>query len=420
MFKKRIALLFLFGTNLLLGMISDVIQTLPREISNIITKNVQVGKQWWYCKPIYDMNANWLQSMSWSHDGTHLATASQDNKARIFDVKTKELLVCFDHTDWVQSVCWSNDGAFLATGSKDKRARIFDVKKQQLLMCFDHTSSVQSIDWSNDGTRLATASFDKKAQIFDIKNQILFACFHHDADLCSVRWNRDSTRLATASRDNKARIFDMKTKKLFACFDHNAWVYSIAWSSDNACLAVGCHDENIRIFNVETKQLLTCFNYNKGHSPVLVNLSNNWVYLAIHESMDKGVQVFDAKRKQRLAGFKHPTYVYNISWSNDDRCLATASYDKIRIFERYENPTLAQLSLKYALLNWLLIEKPDKRMIEESYTYDEAIEKILLDVTKKCGLNYYKECVKPWQTFPLKMQEAIARTMQHRIKEYGK
>ena len=321
--KNKIALLFLLSTKFALAMIVDCAERLPKEIQYIITQK-QIGKQWWYCKQTYDIER--VYSVSWNEDSTCLATGSVDNKARIFDIKTKQLIACFDHGNWVNSVSWNNNGTCLATGSDDKRARIFDVKTQQSVACFDHGNWLNSVSWNNDSTCLATGSRDKKVRIFDVETRKLVACFDHGDCVNSVNWNNDSTCLATGSDDKKARIFDIKTQQLVACFDHDDWVNAV-------------------------------------------------------------------------------------SWNNNGTCLATGSDNKARIFEWHKNATIAQLVLKYALLTWLLIEKPNKKITTR--------DQLLLDVAYKCGLTE-KYATDIWKTFPKPMQKALWRTMEYRIKKYGK
>lgn len=62
-----------------------------------------------------------------SPDGTHIATASEDHTARIWDAATGKLLVApFEHPGPVRSVAFSSDGRYLLTTSDDG-ARLWDV-----------------------------------------------------------------------------------------------------------------------------------------------------------------------------------------------------------------------------------------------------------------------------------------------------
>jgi WD40 repeat protein len=68
-----------------------------------------------------------VNSVSWSPDGSRIATASWDKTARVWDAKTgAETLTLKGHTGPVNSVSWSPDGLRIATASGDKTARVWD------------------------------------------------------------------------------------------------------------------------------------------------------------------------------------------------------------------------------------------------------------------------------------------------------
>ena len=67
-------------------------------------------------------------SLVFSPDGRTLATGSDDNTARLWEVATgKEITALRGHENWVKSVAFSPDGKLLATGSMDKTARLWEV-----------------------------------------------------------------------------------------------------------------------------------------------------------------------------------------------------------------------------------------------------------------------------------------------------
>ena len=139
--------------------------------------------------------------------------------------------------------------------------------------------------------------------------------------------------------------------------------------------------------------------------------NNNGTCLATG-SWDNKARIFDIKTQQLVACFEHGDLVRSVSWNNDGTCLSTGSYDnKARIFEWHKNATIAQLVLKYALLTWLLIEKPNKKITTR--------DQLLLDVAYKCRLTQ-KYATDIWKTFSKPMQKALWRTMEYRIKKYGK
>ena len=72
----------------------------------------------------------WVLSVTWSPDGTKLASSSDDRSIRIWNAETAESIATLQgHTDLVYSVAWSPDGTKLASGSDDESIRIWNVKR---------------------------------------------------------------------------------------------------------------------------------------------------------------------------------------------------------------------------------------------------------------------------------------------------
>ena len=69
-----------------------------------------------------------VRSVSWSPEGTKLASGSDDKTVRIWEVATgKELSQLRGHSAVVTSVCFSSDGKQLTSGSEDKTVRNWDL-----------------------------------------------------------------------------------------------------------------------------------------------------------------------------------------------------------------------------------------------------------------------------------------------------
>ena len=109
--------------------------------------------------------------MSFSPDGTRLASASANGIVKLWDVATgQELLTLKGHTSYVNSVVFSPDGTRLASaGDADppqgrrrqalgSSVKVWDVVTGQETLTFKaHAGRIRSICFSPDGTRLASA-----------------------------------------------------------------------------------------------------------------------------------------------------------------------------------------------------------------------------------------------------------------------
>ncbi|TEU17946.1 MAG: hypothetical protein E3J21_07060 [Anaerolineales bacterium] len=80
------------------------------------------------------------------------------------------VLTCEGHTDWVRSVTFSPDGSLLASGSADQTVRLWDVSTGQCLKTLQgHTYLVWSVAFSPDGCTLASGSQDETIKLWDVQ-----------------------------------------------------------------------------------------------------------------------------------------------------------------------------------------------------------------------------------------------------------
>ena len=160
------------------------------------------------------------------------------------------------HTDSVTSVSWSSDGTRLASGSWDKTVRVWDVatdgKGAMVATLKGHTDRVWSVSLSSDGTRLASGSEDNTVLVWDVTTGAVVATLQgHTYGKTSVSLSSDGTRLASGSRDKTVRVWDVATGAVVATLKgHTGGVYSVSWSLDGTSLASGSWDKTVRVWDV--------------------------------------------------------------------------------------------------------------------------------------------------------------------------
>lgn len=193
-----------------------------------------------------------VTSVTFSPDGTRLATASHDRTARIWDTATvTTLAILSGHARAVTSVAFSPDGTRLATASHDSNCRIWDAATGTLLSTLPTPDGpFNAVTYSPDGTRLASAHGGGTVRIRDAVSGIPRATLScHHGYVRALAFSPDGSRLATAGDDNTARIWDITGPPTYSALTLRGLVDVLAYSPDGSRLATASRDGVVQIWD---------------------------------------------------------------------------------------------------------------------------------------------------------------------------
>ena len=151
-----------------------------------------------------------VRSVSFSPDGKTIATASDDNTARLWNLQGQLIQEFKGHQGTVYSVSFSPDGKTIATASWDNTARLWNLQGQMIQEFKGHQSGVYSVSFSPDGKTIATASLDKTARLWNLQGQLIQEFKGHQETVRSVSFSPDGKTIATASWDKTVRLWPVR------------------------------------------------------------------------------------------------------------------------------------------------------------------------------------------------------------------
>ncbi len=129
-------------------------------------------------------------------------------------VTREQIATLSGHTRWVRSVSFSPDGTLLASGDVDDTLILWNVAtKQRIAILEGHTRGVNSVSFSPDGTLLASGDAYGTILLWDVGATLKqIARFGHGGGVHSVAFSPDGGILASGSGDGTITLWDMSER----------------------------------------------------------------------------------------------------------------------------------------------------------------------------------------------------------------
>ncbi|MGW0791443.1 nSTAND1 domain-containing NTPase [Streptomyces sp. NPDC002911] len=192
---------------------------------------------------------------TFSPDGrTIVIRGSQSSSVRLFDVRTHRRLGTLDAggKSEIRSVTFSPDGSTLATASGDGKLRLWDVSRRSLTaMLAGHTDLAQSVAFTSDGETLVSSGLDGAVMLWDVHTHRRLATLTgHVGGVSSAVVSPDGKTLATVGDDRAVRLWDIETHQRSAFYTgHTGVVNSALFAPDGNTLATSSADMTVRLWD---------------------------------------------------------------------------------------------------------------------------------------------------------------------------
>lgn len=266
----------------------------------------------------------------WSGDCKRILTVTTSNyKSTVWDTTTgKHFRTLRDYQLGIRCGCLNLDGTRAYFGCFSGKIQIWDPVTGEVMNPLEggHTKSITAIACSPDGT-LVSASEDKTAIIWDLATgKPRHTLKDHKEIVASVAISKDGKTVVTGSRDNTAIVWDAKTgEKKATITDHGTWVTVVSVSDDGAVVLSSDRGKNA-IWERSTGKSRVI---NLGSYPSCV-VSGDGTRIA--SAIKNEIQLWDVKTGDKLpTQFGSTAAVLHASWHPKDQQLFVGQADNTAV-----------------------------------------------------------------------------------------
>jgi len=269
-----------------------------------------------------------VRAVQFSSNKVSVASGSDDATMRLWDVATgSETARLEGHADYVRAIAGSPAGEEIwATGGYDHSCRVWDVRSSQCVMQFDHGAPIEDLAWFPSAGLLATAGGPMVCVWDVLSGRRLHRLTNHQKTVMCVRVVADigpptqgeyqgqtaATRMFTGSLDGHLKVYDCDKFKVTHVSKYPGPITSMGIAPDCSTLAVGTANGMLSIrkrakpraklgIDADGKSLVTRGRRNK--EPRMQ--TGTYKYFMRGQSTKAGVGDFKvaAQRKANLAQF---------------------------------------------------------------------------------------------------------------------
>ncbi len=280
-----------------------------------------------------------IYSVAYSPDGKILASSSEDQTIKLWNVETRREILTLPGIGRIMSIAFSPDGKLLASSGDAGNLNVWDVRSGKKVWSYSQSMSIPAVVFSPNGKYVAAwsqdliiwdASTGKEIRRLDgMGKYSAWMGLNNGQVFRPLEFSPDSTKIA-ALNEGRLKLFDVNSGKKIRGYSQYSF-RAMAFSPDGKIMAVDeikLLDEGegnkVNIWDVAKEKLLGTL---PGHSKTIgsIKFSPDGRFVAT-ASHDKTIKLWDVATRTEIKTFSgHQDWVNSIAFSPDGKTLASAS-----------------------------------------------------------------------------------------------
>ncbi len=285
------------------------------------------------CTSGQDKDKKTLWTVAWSPNGKYIATGGNQDKLKIFDTKTFELINTFPVKDvQLSRVKWHPTKNILAviTQGRNFKAKLLNLEKNEWIDLQGLEASFRALDWNHTGELLAISELEKAVSVYTMDGTRVGRFMADPKGVAGLDWHPTKNIMVTVGDQIGIYSQHGDTINSFKSRAEETLLLCVEWHKSGDFFAIGDYgalknkvndkDKLIQFWNIEGEKLFEAALRNVEYRNIRWN--PNGEKLA---SASDALRIWSKEGKLIAESKSTEDYLWGVDWSPDGKFIVTSS-----------------------------------------------------------------------------------------------